>query len=282
MKKPLPLFIAGILAGAVAVGGVGVVSAVTSADKPIVACADKKTGAMRYSAKGKCKKSERKLSLQAPTSLTATQVAGPKGDTGATGPAGAPGTNGDTGPTGNTGPAGTGLNTVPVSFGSKTLIQTELTGCCDFGNNNLYVRAVFRNQTGASLSFGGSSNFQLWIAYFDQDGTEIGCGYGCTFSPGEVVTYEAPICRTVLPANPADTTTLPVDPTFTYELMVKNVHTEAPSNARYFAIFFRPAPHAGPMSPGPDLPLIDFTATPTQPLVAAGAIDEDGPIMRAC
>lgn len=279
MQKPLAMFVAGLIAGAVVVGGVGVVSAVTGTDTPIVACANKKTGAMRYSAKGMCKKSERKLTLQAPTTLTATQIAGPKGDTGATGAKGDSGAAGTQGPTG---PAGTGLNTVPVSFGSKTLIQTELTGCCDFGNNNLYIRAVFRNQTGSSLSFGGRSEHQLWVAYFDQDGKEIECGYGCTYSPGEVVAFDVPICRTVEPSNPVTPPSQPVDSTFTYELMVKNVHAEAPSGARYFAIFFRPSPNSGPMSPGPDLPLIDFTATPTQPLVAAGATTDDIPVTMAC
>ncbi len=272
MKKPLAMFIAGLIAGAVVTGGVGVVSAVTSNEPPIVACADKKSGAMRYSAKGKCKKSERKLSLQAPTSLSATQVAGPKGDTGATGP------KGDTGSTGATGPSGTGLNTVPVSFGSKTLIQTEKSGCCDFGNSNLYVRAAFRNQTGSAFYFGGSQqdNYQLWLKYFNDSGEEIGCGYGCTYSPGDTLIYAAPTCVNVPPAH------LTGDPTFTFELALKNVHAEAPVGARYFSIYFRAQPESGQWSPNYDLPLIDFTATPTEEIISSGSIHASAPIAAAC
>jgi hypothetical protein len=278
MKKPLAMFIAGLIAGTVVAGGVGVVSAVTNNDAPIVACADKKTGTMRYSAKGKCKKSERKLSLQAPTSLSATQIAGPKGDTGPTGPKGETGSTGAMGAKGETGPIGGGLNTVPVSFGSKTLIKTRVTGCCDYGNNNLYLRVALRNQTPDPIAFDvtASETFQIWIDYFDENGEALGCGYGCIFAPGDVTIYTSPRCSTVPSLND-----ISGDPLFFYEILLTNVHGEAPEAARSFAIQFRPVSMTGPESLGVELPILEFAATPTAPIELAGLTRNDV-ITTAC
>lgn len=275
MQKPFAMFVAGLIAGAIVVGGVGVVSAVTGTDTPIVACADKKTGTMRYSAKGKCKKSENKLSLQAPISLAATQVAGPKGDTGAAGAkgdTGAKGATGDTGPQGATGPAGatgTGLNTVPVSFGSKTLIQAEATGCCDFGNNNLHLDFDLRNDTGGTLTF-VDERFDLWINYFDSTGETIPCTPGCSFRPGSTFDEDN---RGPSVSNNQQAS---------YRLQLRNVHADKPDHATYFSISFRliAAPY-GTMDPGPDLPIVRFAATPLDPALFTCAFD-DSPITMVC
>lgn len=274
MQKPLATFVAGLLAGAVVVGGVGVVSAVTGTDTPIVACADKKTGAMRYSAKGKCKKSERKLSLQAPISLAASQVAGPKGDTGATGSAGAKGDTGSTGPQGATGPAGTGLNTVPVAFGSKTLIQTEPIGCCDYGNNNLFLHARFSNRTGSALDFPDvqSDSHQLWIEYFDANGEPLTCGESCIYAPENVLTFLSPPMS--CPVSQFDD--------LLYEIGLGNVHADRPEGARYFAIQFRIFTDTfGATRLSDEVPIIDFAVTPTDAFDLS-VLSTDAPVTMAC
>lgn len=93
-------------------------SASQSSGTSVTTCYSKKTGAMRYLVKGKCKKSETTLSIsqvgpQGPAG--ANGATGPAGSTGATGPAGldgsaanvgATGPTGATGATGATGPAG--------------------------------------------------------------------------------------------------------------------------------------------------------------------------------
>lgn len=267
MKKSLAMFATGLLAGAVVTGGVGVVSAVTGSDKPVVACADAKTGVMRYSTKGTCKKGERKLSLHTVTSLAATQIAGPKGDTGATGPKGDAGSTGaqgdagakgdtglqgDVGPQGSTGPAGTGLNTVPVNFASKTLIQRETSGCCTFGNNKLYLAVSLINATGATVTFFGST-YQLWIDYFDENGTEIPCTPECTYQPGSVTTRVQPLTSVNIGSN------------LNYELELGNVHAQAPDNAQFFSIIFRViSSNRGTVSPGFQFPITRFVATPSE------------------
>jgi len=64
----------------------------------VKACANKKSGALRLLAKGKCTKKERALTLS---------QTGPAGAKGPAGAPGTPGTQGATGPTGPTGPTGT-------------------------------------------------------------------------------------------------------------------------------------------------------------------------------
>ncbi len=71
----------GVIVG-IAIGGIGGVIAASSTSSKIVACANKKTGAMRYSSSGKCTKTETKVSWN----LAGTNgTAGAKGETGATG-----------------------------------------------------------------------------------------------------------------------------------------------------------------------------------------------------
>ena len=85
----LGAFTLGVVITAASVGAVSFVNA--AGDANIKACADKKTGVMRYIAKGKCKKTE--------TSLSWGQI-GPQGLAGTNGTAGAKGDIGTAGPNG--------------------------------------------------------------------------------------------------------------------------------------------------------------------------------------
>jgi len=86
----------GVIVGT-AIGGIGGVIAASSTSSKIVACANKTTGAMRYSKSAKCAKTETKVSWN----LAGTNgAAGAKGETGTAGAAGA---KGDTGTNGTDG-----------------------------------------------------------------------------------------------------------------------------------------------------------------------------------
>lgn len=275
MKKPLLIFLVGALSGAVVAGGVGVVSAVSDSQKPIVACANKETGAMRYSANGKCRRSERKLSWEALGQLSTVATAGPKGDAGSKGETGSKGDAGTPGATGATGPAGTGFNTVPSSFGSKTLIETEPWGCCDFGNDNLFLDFTLRNRTGGALTFSGGATYQFWLNYFDDAGTLIECTE-CSFEPGLIVVV----------AEPSSCSSVANGSTFSYQLVLRAVHLNKPNGARYFSMNFRAvASPIGTISPAEEMPFVSFSATPTPALSVSGigAVGEpDQPVTMAC
>ncbi len=93
-------FTLGVLITAVSVSAVTYVNA--AGDATIKACANKKTGAMRYISKGACKKTETSLSWNqmGPQGLPGLSgAAGAKGDPGATGAKGDPGTAGTSGQT---------------------------------------------------------------------------------------------------------------------------------------------------------------------------------------
>jgi hypothetical protein len=79
-------FTLGVIVTAVSVSAVSYVNALN--DKPIKACADRKTGVMRYIDKGRCKRTER--------ALTWNQI-GPQGVPGIAGAAGSPGIHGSPG-----------------------------------------------------------------------------------------------------------------------------------------------------------------------------------------
>ena len=108
MKFSFKSFALGFCCAAISLGAVTYVSA--SSDSTIKACANKKTGVMRYIAKGSCnKKTETSLSWNqmGPQGLPGT--AGPasiNGIRGETGAVGAPGAKGETGLTGAQGPQG--------------------------------------------------------------------------------------------------------------------------------------------------------------------------------
>jgi hypothetical protein len=91
-------FTLGVIVTAVSVSAVSYVNALN--DKPIKACANRKTGVMRYIVKGRCKRTERTLRWN--------QV-GPQGIQGTTGATGAQGPSGLAGAAGINGTSGTSL-----------------------------------------------------------------------------------------------------------------------------------------------------------------------------
>ena len=105
----LGAFTLGVVITAVSVGAVSFVNA--ASDGTLKACANKKTGVMRYISKGSCNK-------KTETSLSWNKM-GPQGLPGSSGTAGA---KGDTGAAGTNGTAGTsGTN-------GKTLVAVDATG----------------------------------------------------------------------------------------------------------------------------------------------------------
>ena len=97
----LGAFTLGVVITAVSVGAVSFVNA--EGDATLKACADKKSGAMRYISKGSCKKTETALSWNQMGLQGATGAPGEKGDTGAPGAIGDSGAAGGAGTTGNAG-----------------------------------------------------------------------------------------------------------------------------------------------------------------------------------
>jgi hypothetical protein len=113
-------FTLGVIVTAVSVSAVSYVNALN--DKPITACADRKTGVMRYIDKGRCKRTER--------TLTWNQV----GLTGAAGPQGSAGVTGAAGPQGPSGTPGTsgGLSS-PTGFTPRSVCGANGTTLCAVG-----------------------------------------------------------------------------------------------------------------------------------------------------
>ena len=91
----------------IGMGPIGMTSAAT-ANREVLVCVNKKSGAMRQVTKAKCAKTERLLRLTSGTEATTstTVVTGPTGAKGDTGAAGATGAKGDTGAQGPAGPKG--------------------------------------------------------------------------------------------------------------------------------------------------------------------------------
>lgn len=91
----LVIFSVGVLVTATSVSAVTYVNA--RSDTPIKACANKKTGAMRYLAKGRCNKNERLLTWSQMGAQGLQGLTGLQGPTGAQGNPGAPGQIGPAG-----------------------------------------------------------------------------------------------------------------------------------------------------------------------------------------
>jgi hypothetical protein len=83
----LTAFTLGVIVTAVSVSAVSYVNALN--DKPIKACADRKTGVMRYIVKGRCKRTERALTWNQVGPQGIQGIQGAKGETGSTGAASA-------------------------------------------------------------------------------------------------------------------------------------------------------------------------------------------------
>jgi hypothetical protein len=94
--RPLAIFAAGAIFATALVGTTTWLQALS--DNTITACANKKTGAMRYLIKGKCNmKTETQVTWNS-TGVSGTPgVPGPKGDTGTKGDTGATGAQGESG-----------------------------------------------------------------------------------------------------------------------------------------------------------------------------------------
>ena len=115
-------FTLGALVTAVSVSAVTYVNA--AGDATIKACANKKTGAMRYISKGSCKRTETALSWNQSGPQGVPGSTGAKGDTGARGDTGAAGARGDTGAAGARGETGlAGAVAIPT-----TTIPTQRVG----------------------------------------------------------------------------------------------------------------------------------------------------------
>ena len=94
----LSAFTLGVIITAASVGAVSYANA--AGNKTLKACANKKTGAMRYISNGSCKKTETSLSWSQMGIQGLPGVPGAKGDTGATSSNGTNGTNGTAGANG--------------------------------------------------------------------------------------------------------------------------------------------------------------------------------------
>jgi hypothetical protein len=100
--RPLAIFAAGALFATALVGTTAWLQA--SSENTITACANKKTGAMRYLTKGRCKKTETAVSW---SNIGPVGPQGTKGDTGAIGQTGPKGEDGPKGKDGTKGEDGT-------------------------------------------------------------------------------------------------------------------------------------------------------------------------------
>jgi hypothetical protein len=127
MKFSFKSFVIGFACAALSLGAVTYANA--AGDKTLKACANKKTGVMRYISKGSCKKTETSLSWNqmGPQGLPGSSgSAGEKGDTGAAGTNGTTGTKGDTGAAGTKGDAGAkGDAGTPGTNGANTNSQVK-------------------------------------------------------------------------------------------------------------------------------------------------------------
>lgn len=125
----------GFTVGAVAIGSAA------NTSKSITACADKKSGVIRFSAAGTCKKTETRLQWntsgpQGDNGLPGLPgPAGASGPQGPTGPAGTPGAAGATGATGATGaPGAPGAGTLGLPFHELSVCGVNGTSPCTVGS----------------------------------------------------------------------------------------------------------------------------------------------------
>ena len=137
MKFSFKSFAIGFGCAALSIGAVTYASA--ASDATLKACANKTTGAMRYIAKGSCKKTE--------TSLSWSQM-GPQGLSGAVGPAGPVGASGSNASTVNVqDAAGTKFN--HVGLGSGAILWNGLIWTM---NSDAYTNNAIPTQTASYFS----------------------------------------------------------------------------------------------------------------------------------
>jgi hypothetical protein len=137
MKISLKSFVLGFGCAAISLGAVTYVNA--AGDATIKACANKKSGAMRYISKGACRKTE--------TSLSWNQI-GPQGLPGSAGTIGAKGETGAAGAKGDPGTAGTNGQTLFVVDANGQTLGKYLGPLQDAymfeSNNRRWVVTPFR------------------------------------------------------------------------------------------------------------------------------------------
>jgi len=132
MKFSFKSFVIGFLCALLGLGTVTYVNA--SSDSTIKACANKKTGAMRYISKGSCKKTETSLSWNHMGSQGLSGERGPAGVNGTAGAKGDTGANGAKGDTGANGAKGdTGANGANTNSQVKNICGTNGTTACAVG-----------------------------------------------------------------------------------------------------------------------------------------------------
>jgi hypothetical protein len=128
-------FTLGVIVTAVSVSAVSYVNALN--DKAITACADRKTGVMRYIDKGRCRRTEQALTWNqiGPQGLTgATGAQGPQGQTGATGAQGPQGQTGATGAQGPQGQTGATGPSAPNGFTTRNVCGANGNSPCSIGS----------------------------------------------------------------------------------------------------------------------------------------------------
>ena len=122
----------------------------------VLACANKKTGALRLAYK-KCTSREKAVSWNQAGSTGATGATGPAG---ATGPTGAPGPTGPAGPTGATGPAGiaVGLYATDIAYNPPAISDCSGSPC-----TTTLIRAGAVSDLGASSATSLVLGATKWI-----------------------------------------------------------------------------------------------------------------------
>lgn len=147
-SKSGQVLLVGILLGVV-VGATGVTHAST-AEPSITACANKKTGILRWAKNGKCARTETAVTWNSqgevgtPGAAGSQGATGPQGPAGATGPqgvagpqgpAGATGPQGPIGPQGATGPAGaSGAGSNGLGFQARSICGAAKNSPCTIGS----------------------------------------------------------------------------------------------------------------------------------------------------
>lgn len=133
-------FSLGVVITAASVGAVSYASA--AGDANIKACANKATGAMRYIAKGKCKKTE--------TSLSWNQM----GQQGSAGPQGATGAPGSRGETGSAGVNGQNLYAVDDAGNELGIVtQANTYGVTVLSSGGLWTWNTMKNESQDQTSY---------------------------------------------------------------------------------------------------------------------------------
>lgn len=113
--------------------------------------------------------------------------------------------------------------TVPYYFGQPLNINPYVY--------SMRLSIVFANWYDITITFGADVNdtIQMWISYYDSDGNILHDGMSSAFFPENTNIYTAPITASIAPAD-----------TYTYGMILTNLHANKPENAAYWALFARP------------------------------------------